>query len=254
MEFKKTLASTRKGIGSDSYCISDGRLKKFISLLVVFVFVFTLVFANFGVKELNAAGVTVFIDPGHGGSDPGCIQNGYKEKQIDLSIALKTKALLEGSGYNVIMRRTGDSGMSLDDIINTANASGANLFVSIHCNSSVNPAIQGVETYWSTNGGAGSSQFATSVFNSVVSATGRPGRVLRSSDFKVVKYTTMTSALVECAFLSNPEEAALLASDDFQNKIAQGIVNGIHAYVNSAGIAGSAGSATVSTGQETLSS
>jgi hypothetical protein len=62
----------------------------------------------------------------------------------------------------------------------------------------------------------------------------------------------MTSALVECAFISNPEEAALLASDDFQNKIAQGIVNGIHAYVNSAGIAGSAGSATVSTGQETL--
>ena len=60
-------------------------------------------------------------------------------------------------------------------------------------------------------------------------------------------YKRQTSALIECAFLSNPEEAALLASDDFQNRVAQGIVNGIHAYVNSAGITGN-----VNTGQEVL--
>ncbi|MDD3520934.1 MAG: N-acetylmuramoyl-L-alanine amidase, partial [Actinomycetota bacterium] len=120
-----------------------------------------------------------------------------------------------------------------------------------HCNSSINTAAQGVETYWSTNGGAGSSQFATSIHNAVVSATGRPSRIVRSSDFKIVKYTTMTSALVECGFLSNPEEAALLNNADFQNRIAQGIVNGVHAYVNSSGITGSTGT-PVATGTETL--
>ena len=247
MEFKKILANTRNRNGTAVYRTNGSRLKKFIFLSIIFIFVFTLVFANLGVKEVQAAPVSVFIDPGHGGSDPGCVQNGYQEKNINLSIALKTKAILEGSGYSVIMRRTGDTGMALDDIINMANASGANLLVSIHCNSALNQSVQGVEAYWSTNGGAGSSQFATSIFNSVVSATGRPGRVLRSSDFKIVKYTTMTSALIECAFLSNPEEAALLASDDFQNRVAQGIVNGIHAYVNSAGITGN-----VNTGQEVL--
>jgi len=87
------------------------------------------------------------------------------------------------------------------DIVNMANASGANLFVSVHCNSSLNPAIQGIETYWSaSNPSGGSSQFATSIYNAVVQATGRPGRVLRSGEFIVTKYTTMPAALCRVWF------------------------------------------------------
>ncbi|HAX18382.1 MAG TPA: hypothetical protein DCY00_07305, partial [Actinobacteria bacterium] len=71
------------------------------------------------------------------------------------------------------------------------------------------------------------------------------------SGFERKPHSTMTSALIECGFLSNPEEAALLNTDDFQNRIAQGIANGVHAYVNSSGITGSTGS-PVSTGAETL--
>ncbi|MBE3036104.1 MAG: N-acetylmuramoyl-L-alanine amidase, partial [Candidatus Atribacteria bacterium] len=195
--------------------------------------------------------VTVFIDPGHGGGDSGCIQNGYLEKNVNLSISLKVKGILEANGYSVIMRRTNDSGMSLDDIISTANASGANLFVSIHSNSALNPAIQGIETYWSaSNTAGGSSQFATAIHNAVVQASGRPGRVLRSAEFKVIKYTTMPAALVECAFLSNPDEAALLNSEDYQNRVAQGIVNGIRAYVSSAGVSGSTTAATTASGEK----
>ncbi|MDD3521231.1 MAG: N-acetylmuramoyl-L-alanine amidase, partial [Actinomycetota bacterium] len=172
MEFKKILASTRNKSSTGVFQTNESKLKKFLFLSIIFIFIFTIIFANFGIKELNAGTISVFIDPGHGGSDPGCIQNGYQEKNVNLAIALKTKAVLEGAGYSVIMRRTNDTGMSLDDVIKTANASGANLLVSIHCNSSINTAAQGVETYWSTNGGAGSSQFATSIHNAVVSATG----------------------------------------------------------------------------------
>jgi N-acetylmuramoyl-L-alanine amidase len=236
-----------------NYKLNYPKITFCIILLVVLAFSF--LFFNLRGNTIDAGQITVFIDPGHGGGDTGCIQNGYQEKGINLAIALKTKAILEGSGYRVIMRRTDDTGMSMDDIIATANASGANLFVSIHSNSSLNSAIQGIETYWSaSNTGGGSSQFATSIHSAVVAASGRPGRVLRSAEFKVIKYTTMTAALVECAFLSNPDEAALLNSEDYQNRVAQGIANGIHAYVNSAGVTGSAPStaATTTAAGETL--
>ncbi|MHB1441232.1 MAG: N-acetylmuramoyl-L-alanine amidase [Candidatus Humimicrobiaceae bacterium] len=229
-----------------SYKLNYTKITVCIILLVVLAFSF--LFFNLRGNTIDAGQVTVFIDPGHGGGDTGCIQNGYYEKNVNLAIALKAKAILEGNGYRVIMRRTNDTGMSMDDIIATANASGANLFVSIHSNSSLNSAIQGIETYWSaSNTAGGSSQLATSIHNAVVSASGRPGRVLRSAEFKVIKYTTMTAALVECAFLSNPEEAALLNSEDYQNRVAQGIANGIHAYVNSAGVSGSAPAAAAAT-------
>src|SRR5680860_402437 len=231
-----------------SYKLNHPKITVCIVLIVVLAFSF--LFFNLRGNTIDAGQVTVFIDPGHGGSDSGAYQNGYHEKNVNLAIALKTKAVLEGNGYRVIMRRTNDSGMSMDDIIATANASGANLLISIHSNSSLNPAIQGIETYWSaSNTAGGSSQFATSIHNAVVSASGRPGRVLRSAEFKVIKYTTMPAALVECAFLSNPEEAALLNSEDYQNRVAQGIANGIHAYVNSAGVSGSAPAATTAAGE-----
>ena len=221
-----------------------------ICIILLFVLSFSFLFFNLKGNTINAGQVTVFIDPGHGGSDTGCIQNGYLEKDIDLKISLKLKGILEGAGYRVIMRRTNDSGMSMQDIVNMANSSGANLFVSVHCNSALSPDIQGIETYWSaSNPSGGSSQLATSIHNAVVQATGRPGRVLRSAEFVVIKYTTMPAALVECGFLSNPDEAKLLASDDYQNRAAQGIANGIHAYVNSAGVSGS-NAATTAAGEK----
>ena len=222
-----------------------------ICIILLFVLSFSFLFFNIKGKTLDAGQVTVFIDPGHGGGDAGCIQNGYLEKNVNLSISLKVKGILEANGFGVIMRRTNDSGMSTDDIISTANASGANLFVSIHSNSAFNPAIQGIETYWSaSNTSGGSSQLATAIHNAVVQASGRPSRGLRSAEFKVIKYTTMPAALVECAFLSNPDEAALLNTEDYQNRVAQGIVNGIRAYVNSAGVSGSAPAATTASGEK----
>ena len=90
MEFKKILANTRNRSSTGVFQTNESKLKKFLFLSIIFVFIFTIIFANFGIKELNAGTISVFIDPGHGGSDPGCIQNGYQEKNINLAIALKT--------------------------------------------------------------------------------------------------------------------------------------------------------------------
>lgn len=92
---------------------------------------------------------TVVIDPGHGGKDPGAIgKNGLREKDVNLEVALKVEALLKKSGLKVVMTRNRDTYVPLSDRTNKANHSNANLFVSIHCNSSRKRELQGFEAYF----------------------------------------------------------------------------------------------------------
>jgi len=136
------------------------KIFKFIGIFLV-VLAFCLSLLTFpAVKNLSAAGngIKVFIDPGHGGKDPGAVWNGLQEKDATLAIALKLKVKLESAGFTVIMRRTGDQYHTLDEIVSMANNSGADIFISIHNNASVSTSANGTETYWCPNGVNGSSQ------------------------------------------------------------------------------------------------
>jgi len=181
---------------------------------------------------LNAAGngIKVFIDPGHGGRDPGAVRNGLNEKDANLAIALKLKSKLEAAGFTVVMRRSGDQYSTLDEIVDLANRSGADIFVSIHNNAALSSAAQGTETYWCANGVNGSNQLAGYIQSNLVSQINRANRGVKTANFRVIKYTTMPAALVECAFVSNPTEAELLKSSSFQDKCATGIFNGISRF------------------------
>ncbi len=222
--------------------------KKTFLILLVSIVSICLIFISFGQKELygNKA-VTVFLDAGHGGRDPGAVHNGLRESDVNLAIAMRLKNILEANGFRVIMRRTDDTFMSLDDIAKMANNSGADLFLSIHNNASLNPDSSGTETYWSANGVSGSSQFATSIQSNLVSAIGRPSRGVKSANFRVLKNTNMTAALVECAFLTNIDEANLLKDGGFLDKIASGLFNGINNYAKN--IKPSEGGATGAAGE-----
>ncbi|MBE3092209.1 MAG: N-acetylmuramoyl-L-alanine amidase [Chloroflexi bacterium] len=210
---------------------NNNNIFRFILTFFVILISLSIIFVGFADKKLMAGdAITIFLDPGHGGSDYGCVHNGLIEKEINLKIALKLKGLLESNGFRVIMRRTSNEGKSLDEIANMANNSGADLFLSIHNNASLSPASTGTETYWSANGVSGSSQFAASIQSSLVSEIGRPNRGVKTADFKVIKNTDITAALVECVFLSNPDEANLLKDDGFLNKIVNGLFNGISNY------------------------
>ncbi len=96
----------------------------------------------------KASRVTVVIDPGHGGRDAGAVGNGYKEKDINLAVALKVARILRSKGYRVILTRTKDEYVSLYARARVANRSGAHLFVSIHCNASRDRNASGMETYF----------------------------------------------------------------------------------------------------------
>jgi len=205
---------------------------KILKLSVIFLFI---VIISLAIICLPAAGkiyaqsgkIIVFIDAGHGGRDPGAVRFGLQEKDANLDIALRLKSKLEASGFTVIMTRTDDRYLSLDDRVNMANSSGADIFLSIHNNAAMSQYAHGTETFWCSNGVSGSSQFASLVQSNLVSQIGRANRGVKTANFRVIKYTNMPAALVECAFVSNPTESELLKTADFREKCAVGLFNAI---------------------------
>jgi N-acetylmuramoyl-L-alanine amidase len=171
----------------------------------------------------------VCIDPGHGGEDPGAWHNDLMEKDANLEIALRTKPLVEAMGYRVLMTRTTDQTVSLQERCDIANSARADIFVSIHNNAYLTTS-EGTETfcYYSSVDGR---RLATAINHEVVSRIGLPDRGVKEAGFYVLKNTDMTAALVEGAFVSNPEEAELLKKPWFLQKIAEGVAEGIGGYL-----------------------
>lgn len=175
----------------------------------------------------NPSVPTVFVDAGHGGSDPGALGSGLREKDITLSVSLKLEKELKRLGYNVIMTRTTDVFYELSERSARANSSNADIFVSIHANA-FNSVAKGVETYsypGSTQGGA----LSRSIHNEVIKdrTLYTVNRGVKTDNFHVLRETKMPAALIELAFIDNSEDAQILRTrqDDFAKAIARGIHN-----------------------------
>lgn len=174
-------------------------------------------------------GLTVVIDAGHGAKDPGALGLFSREKDINLSVAKKVISLLEkDKKITVIPTRTDDSFLELADRVAVANEAEADLFVSIHTNSFPgNPKVRGTEIYYYTEM---SRTFAEIMHRHIIQATGLADRGVKTARLYVVRHTNMPSVLVEMGFISNPEEEKLLNSPQFQDRIAQAIVDAIHEF------------------------
>ncbi|MFK3937409.1 N-acetylmuramoyl-L-alanine amidase [Alkalihalobacillus sp. NPDC078783] len=170
----------------------------------------------------------IVIDAGHGGKDPGAIGNDLYEKVVALSVASKVRDLLIDENYEVLMSRDSDIFVSLEDRVQKSNKWAADLFVSIHANGYSDPAANGVETFY-YHGSTRGKQVATSIQQELAQSTNNKNRGVFSADFFVLKYTSMPSVLVETGFVSNEKDAGLLKTEDYQNKAARAIVNGIKA-------------------------
>lgn len=178
----------------------------------------------------------IVLDPGHGGSDPGAIGT-LNDKRVDesdltLSISQKVKAILEKSGYTVIMTRDDDSYKTLVERPTLANEYNAALFVSIHINSADAKSANGTEVYYASSNnsdkyGISSSQLAKKVLNRMLAYMGSTNRGVKTAEHAVTKRTNMPSCLVEVGFISNVDELEDMCSQDYQYKAAQGIAEGI---------------------------
>lgn len=174
---------------------------------------------------------TIVIDPGHGGKADGAKYQGVPEKTINLSVARKLEVILKNLGYNVVMTRTDDSTIGLYERADIANAVSADLFVSLHSNASTKPQVRGIYTYHYPNSRRGT-QLAQSIQSAVVQTTGALDRGIQSADFVVLRETYMPAVLVEMGFMSTYEELMFLLNDQYQDKLALGISEGIVQYLN----------------------
>ena len=174
----------------------------------------------------------VMLDPGHGGVDDGCVEDGIKEKNINFRIALLVKGKLEEKGFRVLLTREKDAYISKEDRAKFANRMGADAFVSIHQNTFEDASVFGLETWYDGKDAKGESQrLARLVHGQTLLSTGAEERELHGdADFHVTSSTQMPSCLIETGFLSNREEQDNLKDAKYQEKIAEGIAQGIDLY------------------------
>ncbi|RBP58749.1 N-acetylmuramoyl-L-alanine amidase [Alkalibaculum bacchi] len=168
----------------------------------------------------------VFIDPGHGGIDPGALGNGLREKDITLSMALKLGNLLQSKGMSVQYSRTTDKYVSLQNRASQANAWGADLFVSIHCNAFTSSSAHGTECFTYPSASASTKALSRNVSNDMAKSLSLTNRGHKEANFAVLRLTKMPAILTETAFITNSSDASKLSSrqNEFVSSLASQIL------------------------------
>ncbi|SDM69763.1 N-acetylmuramoyl-L-alanine amidase [Bacillus sp. OK048] len=191
----------------------------------------------------------VFLDPGHGGSDPGAIWGSYHEADLNLAVAKKVQALLLNQGYEVYMSRQSDTYLGLIDRPQMANNLATDIYVSIHTNSTGLGAAtaSGIESYYYKYYPNYPSKINEAMHNNpervlksvvltnmiqenMVSYTGANNRGTDGETFAVIREAAMPATLLEMGFINNANERQKLFTDSYQNQLAQAIADGIHEY------------------------
>ncbi len=187
----------------------------------------------------SSRGVIV-LDPGHGGGDPGCVNRslGLLEKDVTLDVALRLRDMLVEEGWTVLLTREEDRDVSwrgspdrveLQARCDVANQSGADYFISLHCNASVASARAGSSIHWFKQADL---ELARSLEFALGESLGLGQGGLRHDGFYVLRHTDMPAVLVEMAFLSNPREGALLGNAGFRQRIAQSLAGALQEHVS----------------------
>lgn len=172
----------------------------------------------------------VVVDAGHGFNsktgkgDTGAVNGGLYECASTLATAKILKKELEALGYEVILTRDTDKFLELSERCRISNQANADLFISLHCNSSTNKTAQGIETwkYVSSN-----NPYAVNVQKRLIEATGAKNRGVKDGTFYVLKNTRAKAILVEMGFISHEEEKLKLFKTSYQTAIAKAIVQGV---------------------------
>lgn len=186
----------------------------------------------------------IVIDAGHGGRDPGMVgTEGVEEKRINLAIAQKLENLLEENGFEVIMTRDSDEGLYEEDAQNKKaqdmqrrceiiKEAEPLLTVSIHQNSYSDPSVKGPQVFYYQHSAEGEklASFIQNSMNEGLEAES-PKEAKANDSYYLLKRSEGVLNIVECGFLTNPEEALRLQEEDYQQKIAGCIYEGIMQYL-----------------------
>ena len=177
--------------------------------------------------------IVIVVDPGHGGEDPGKVgSNDVLEKDLNLQIAMKVKTMLEDAGITIVMTREDDKvpkakKEDLDERVKLINDTNPKLALCIHQNSYPDESVKGAQVFYHTTTEQ-AEDVASIVQEELRVVDPENKRQIKENDtYYMLKYTKVPTIIVECGFLTNPEEAAKLTEEEYQNQLAQAICEGI---------------------------
>lgn len=226
-----------------------GRMKVFVSLAIVMLLVLVI-----GVKGMSyiqssvplpLTGLTIALDPGHGGPDGGAVsREGALEKHINLAVSLYLRDYLQQGGALVVMTREEDKDLAepgakrrktqdLHRRVELVNSRQADILISIHMNSIPSSRWRGAQTFYNPRQHEESKTLASLIQDEIklnMKNTTREANVIH--DTYLLKMATMPAALVEVGFLSNVEEARLLSDEKYQRQMAEAIYRGIMRFAS----------------------
>ena len=229
---------------------SNGTLVVFVALLMSLVIGFGIFVICFALpRETDTVGTTtrtIVIDPGHGGMDAGTVGvvTGNKESDLNLMIAQALAADLKASGFNVVLTRTTKDGLYGDTspgfkrrdmqaraaVIQSCSPT---ITVSIHMNKYASPTRRGAQVYFQKGDDASMAlaNVLQSALNDELNAAGGRTFEALSGDYYICKVSPCPAVIVECGFLSNPEDDRLMATAAYRERLAATIKNGISEYL-----------------------
>ncbi len=219
--------------------------KEYILIGLYLIIIFIGIIKNYESRAVstfsnNMSNKTVVIDIGHGGWDPGKVGSmEVLEKDINLQIGEKLKDFFAQSGIKVIMTRTEDIALGdtkNDDLkkrIEIINTNKADVLISIHQNSYTDESVKGAQAFYFGESEV-SKELAEMVQMEIKTSadTSNTRKAKGGSDYYILKKTSAPAILVECGFLSSPEDSKNLTNDDYQSKIAWAIFKGTTSYLS----------------------
>lgn len=227
-------------------------MKRKIELFMILFLLMGAIVASWKLSELTANvskeekkekkdQVVIVVDPGHGGEDPGKVGiNDVLEKDLNLQIAKKVKKLLEEAGIKIVMTRTNDKvpdakKEDLNQRVQLINETKPKLALCIHQNSYPDEKIKGAQVFYHTITPE-AEDVATIVQEQLRTVDPTNTRQIKENDtYFMLKNSQVPTIIVECGFLTNPDEAAKLTQEDYQDQIAQAICEGVVKWLNGDG-------------------
>lgn len=184
------------------------------------------------------SGTVIVLDAGHGGKDEGAMVDGVTEKGINMAIVLKLQKLFEQGGATVVLTRTDENDLSsstasnhkredMKNRINIINDEKNDLLLSIHLNSYSNTSVKGAQTFYMKENNA-SELLARCIQVQFLDIDSRMEP--KPGDYYLLNNSRIPAVLIECGFLSNPEERDMLQQEEYQNKVANLIFAGTLNY------------------------
>ena len=209
-------------------------------LFILILFMCTFSFVTASTNNLELLGKVIYLDPGHGGLDPGAIYKDIEEEDINLEIVQKLRTVLESEGAIVYLTREGDYDLAVNNAVNRKrsdlsrrgniiNRSMCDLYLSIHLNADTSTTWKGAQVFYDDINPK--NKKIAEIMQQVLKEDLKTNRKYKkTSEMYLHKRVTRPGVLIEVGFITNPNERYLLKTSKYQTEVANSITRGIKKY------------------------